>query len=144
LPTVASHNDLTMVNVLLERGLPPAIVDWEMAESGGLPLADLCYAAVDAVASSVRGSSRAEAFARCFLEETEESRLVGRLVEQAHRVCELPAVLAPLCFHACWLRHAANEVGVTSPEHPRPFLRILRLLAERPTAPRLYAEPVAS
>jgi len=134
LPSVAAHNDLTMVNVLLQPGLPPAVVDWEMAEPKGLPLADLCYAAVDAVALTRRRSDRAEAFVTCFIRDSAEGRLVRHLVERARERSGLPIELVPLCFHACWLRHAANEVRVTGEDRPRPFVRILRLLAERPSA----------
>jgi hypothetical protein len=32
-----------------------------------------------------------------------------------------------LCFHACWLRHAANEAA--RGDDPRPFAEILRRVA---------------
>lgn len=133
LPIVAAHNDLTMVNVLLQHELPPGIIDWEMADARGLPLADFCYAAVDAVATARRGSSRAQAFARCFRGETVEARTVWRLIERIRAASDLADDLVPLCFHACWLHHAANEVRRTPAGPPGPFLGILRSLAEDPT-----------
>ena len=132
LPGVASHNDLTMVNVLLQKELQPAILDWETAGSCGLPLADLCYAAVDAVASARRRVSRAAAYRRCFLDDGPERRLIAGLVERARQACGLSADLVPLCLHGCWVRHADNETKVTSTDHPRPFLKVLQLMAEQP------------
>lgn len=47
-PLTASHNDLTMWNVLIDDDGRLAIVDWEVAEEDTLPLKDLPYAIVDA------------------------------------------------------------------------------------------------
>jgi hypothetical protein len=131
-PLVAAHHDLTMVNVLLHGDLPPGIVDWEVADADGLPLADFWYAAVDATVASARGRSREEAFARCFLDHTPEAEAVRCWGERIRAASGLPAGLIPLCFHACWLQHAANEARTPPLGPERPFLGVLRTLAASP------------
>ena len=37
-----------------------------------------------------------------------------------------------LCFHACWLRHAANEARQRHGLEGTPFLEIVRMLSARP------------
>ena len=51
-PLCASHNDLTLWNVLLDGDGGIGIVDWEAAEEAAPPLKDFFYAAVDAVAAT--------------------------------------------------------------------------------------------
>lgn len=138
-PLVAAHNDLTMVNVLLAGGQPPGVVDWEMAVADGLPLADFCYAAVDAVAASERGMTREEAFATCFMRDTREAQAIRRSVERIREASGLAPDLVPLCFHACWLHHATNEAGIARPGHRRSFLAILQSLAADPAAARVLS-----
>jgi hypothetical protein len=38
--------------------------------------------------------------------------------------------IVELAFHACWIRHAATEQGTNLPSAPRPFLEILRNVAD--------------
>jgi hypothetical protein len=136
-PLVAAHKDLTMANVLLEEGLAPGIIDWEAAGADGLPLTDFCYAAVDATAASLRGCTREEAFAKCFLEDTADAEAVRRWNASIQAASGLAPELVPLCFHACWLHHAANEARTPSGDGRRPFLAILRRLAADPAAARV-------
>jgi len=122
LPAVAAHNDLTMANVLLGRRGGIGIVDWDTARADGLPLVDFLYASVDAHAAADRYRDPAESFAACIASpevEAHRARLAAAL--------GLEPAVAELCFHACWLGHAANEAG--RPEGTRPFLRIVRRLA---------------
>jgi hypothetical protein len=130
LSTVATHGDLTMSNVLLGEG-PPAIVDWEAATATGLPLRDLLYAAVDATAARDGYRDRPAAFERCFPARTGVSGSLGGLLERLRRSAGLSERTATLCVHACWLQHAADEQAKRAPGEPRPFLEIVRRLAER-------------
>jgi hypothetical protein len=50
--------------------------------------------------------------------------------ERFKEALELDDGVADLCFHACWLRHAANE-SLRPEESARPFLEIVRAIAER-------------
>ncbi len=133
MPRVATHNDLTTHNVLLDAGSLPAVLDWEAAGPDGVPLADFFYAAVDGVAAAEGGDAEA-AFLRCFQTEGpigEQVRLAG---ERLRRALGLEAALVPLCFHACWIHHAANELRQEPQGTSRPFLRIVGRLASQPVA----------
>lgn len=133
MPRVATHNDLTTQNVLLERGLPLAILDWEAARDYGLPLADFFYAVVDAVAAGDREGPE-ESFVRCFHGGTPTADQVRRAGERLRQAAGVGAALVPVCFHACWIQHAANELRKKPEANRRPFLRIVDRLGSHPTA----------
>ncbi|MDX6515384.1 MAG: hypothetical protein QOH73_1050 [Gaiellaceae bacterium] len=130
LARVAVHHDLTMANVLLGDGVPIGVVDWEMAREDGLPLVDLVYAIADAAAARERYTARPEAFDEMFGAQpaTLATRLVGRQTEDLN----LEPRLIRVCFHACWLHHAANEARVSPGGGP--FLAILERVARAPSA----------
>jgi hypothetical protein len=127
--TVATHNDLTMVNVLDRGDGRLGVIDWEEAEPRGLPLTDLWYALADAVARAHRISHA----------ESVEALALGR-VPAPRALIEAPAALASRCalsgnqarlaFHACWLRHAANELDRGDGDGP--FLAVVRAVARHP------------
>jgi hypothetical protein len=131
MPFVATHNDLTMSNLFLADSGALAVVDWEAARDGGLPLVDFLYAAADAVAAVHRYDDRLRAFVDCFSEGGRHAGAVGLLNERLAQALELEPSLAELCFHACWVHHAANEQRSSRQGDPRPFLEILRWVAKR-------------
>jgi hypothetical protein len=110
---VAAHNDLTTANVLVGSGRL-AVVDWDTAAPRALPLTDLFYAVADAEAATRRFADRAAATT-----SEHEWSFRGAL--------GLDDAVADLCFHACWLRHAANES--LRDQQARPFLEIARTIA---------------
>lgn len=111
---VAAHNDLTTANVLVARDGHLAVVDWDTAAPRGVPLTDLFYAVADA-----------EAATRGF---TDRVAVTSGEHEQRFRdALGLDDAVADLCFHACWLRHAANES--LRDQRERPFLEIARTVA---------------
>jgi hypothetical protein len=130
LPTVATHGDLTMTNVLLAGG-SLGVVDWEAAEAEGLPLRDLLYAAVDATAAREGYRDRPAAFDRCFPSRRRAPDPLGAGLDRLRRQAGLTERTATLCAHACWLQHAADERPKRGPGEARPFLAIVRHLAER-------------
>jgi hypothetical protein len=109
MPLVASHNDLTSINVLEERGRL-GIVDWEHARDDGLPLADFLYAAADAAAAVGGHRDRSGAFEDCFVPGRRWADLVARLERRLRDAVGLSGEAAELCFQACWARHGANEL----------------------------------
>jgi thiamine kinase-like enzyme len=121
----AAHNDLTMANVL-DAGDGIGVVDWEEAAAAGLPLGDLWYSLADAIAHA-HGLTHAEAV----------EALVRRVPEIPATLAGAPASLsaelslsrdqALLGFHACWLAHAAGELGRGRPDGP--FLAVVRQVA---------------
>lgn len=117
---VAAHNDLTTANVLVARDGRLAVVDWDTAAPRALPLGDLLYAVADAEAATHGFADRVAAFVAA----------PGGEHEQRFRdALGLDDAVADLCFHACWLRHAANESLREEPA--RPFLEIARAIATR-------------
>jgi hypothetical protein len=118
---VAAHNDLTTANVLVARDGSLAVVDWDTAAPHALPLADLFYALADAEAATRGFVDRVAAFSAAPRGDHEE---------RFKEALELDDGVADLCFHACWLRHAANE-SLRPEESARPFLEIVRAIAER-------------
>jgi GT2 family glycosyltransferase len=134
IPMVATHGDLTMWNVLLQkRSDRLGVVDWETGDPASLPVGDLVYAAVDASAAVDGYADRQAAFEQCF---AKGGSLAVDLEARVSRVAEAAGaerVAISLSFHACWLQHARNErlrIGA-SPEGP--FQGIARSLASGDT-----------
>lgn len=128
-PLVATHNDLTMVNVFVAPTGALGVVDWEAAREQDLPLVDFYYAAADAAAAAKRYVDRPAAFRTLFGAEAGKASLVRQLESRLVRALDLNPALAELAFHACWIRHATAEQGVGAQPEKRPFLEILRAVA---------------
>jgi hypothetical protein len=131
-PLVATHNDLTMWNVLLGKDAHLSIVDWEEGAVQGFPLVDFFYAVTDAVAVAAEDGNRLGAFKACFTDAGRYTSSIRRLVQQMHQAIPIPQPIGELCFHICWLRHAANEQQACRKPGARPFLRIIQWLAQHP------------
>ena len=130
-PFVPVHRDLTLANILVDERSGLGVVDWEHATDDGLPLTDLLYAGVDAVAARRRYADRPAAFAGCFGLDVSPSPL-ERLRSRLASALELDEVVQRLCFHACWLHHAANESDRSTGSSRGPFLTILATIASTP------------
>jgi Phosphotransferase enzyme family len=128
---VASHNDLTMWNVLVDGGGRLGIVDWEVAEEGTLPLKDFFYAVVDAVAATRRYADRPAAARACFGPGGEHADRVRDAQASLASSVDVAPEIVELSFHACWLGHAANELGKVGASDPAPFREIVQWLAQR-------------
>lgn len=128
-PFVATHNDLTMWNILLDGKGDLGVIDWESARDAGFPLIDFFYAVTDAVASAQGYIDRQKAFEECFARNGAYANAVRALLRRVRVAVEIPDEIAELCFHACWLHHAANEHRSGGSSAPRPFLNIVQSLA---------------
>jgi hypothetical protein len=129
-PLVSAHNDLTMFNVLVSRNAL-GVVDWESAAVDRLPLTDLIYASVDAAAAASRYEDRAAAFEDCLSPGGRHAQLVPQLLRSLATAVGATEKVAELSFHACWLHHAANEQRDAPAGGERPFVAILRQVADR-------------
>lgn len=127
-PWVNTHNDLTMANVLQDQDGRICVVDWEVARSRGLPLADFWYSACDAATACGPGD-RAAMFNHCFLGGGALGALVEPHDRQLRKIVGGPPEWLELCFHACWLQHAANEQTQRLADEDSPFLAIVNALA---------------
>lgn len=112
-PLVAAHADLTAANVLLTTDGTLSIVDWDFAREQSLPLADLFYAVADAQHASLGFPSRVRSFRACFTDAGLARKRAEHLELRLRGALGIEATLADLCFHACWLGHAANELAQT-------------------------------
>ena len=128
LPLVASHNDLTMVNVFVDASGRLGVVDWEAADDDCLPLVDFYYAIVDANAATTRYADRAASFDECFGRSATMSS-ARTLEERLRSALGVGREDAELCFHSCWIRYASHEHTVAATPGPHPFLEILRSVA---------------
>ena len=124
-PLVAAHHDLTTANVLIGDGL--GIVDWDGGEAAALPLTDFCYAAADARAAADGFRDRMAAFERTFAADGTPAPDVAPVHSRLVAALELEPTVVELCFHACWLRHATNELAQSG---PGPFVEIARRVAD--------------
>lgn len=134
----AAHRDLTMWNVLVSPSGRLGVLDWAESMRESLPLGDLAYSVVDAVAAVERYRSRPAAFNSCFM----PGRRRQDAVEWLHRLAaslELSVSTQTLCFHACWLGHAVNELRQDGGQ-PGPFAAIAQRLASRRLTVRPRAE----
>ena len=127
-PFVATHNDLTMWNVLLDEHGRLSIVDWEAGREEAFPLVDFFYAMVDAVAATRGYADRLQAFAACFASSGTYTHAVMRLQRRLIQAVVIPAGIVDLCLHACWLHHAVNEYHASEPTDSQPFLHIVQWL----------------
>jgi hypothetical protein len=136
LPLVAAHHDLTMWNLVLDENGVLGVHDWEAAEESALPLGDVFYSLADAAAAGRRYRSRVEAARSCFERGGHLAPLVAEIVGRFRETLGLTRDVTELCFHACWLHHAANEQRRTDAGQERPFLEIVRwAAAARPQLP---------
>lgn len=132
LPVVATHNDLTMTNVLLSSESGLGVLDWESAREDGLPLVDLFYAAADARAATSGYRDRTAAFLDTCDPHSEYGHLVTDLAARLCEAVRLPQRLMMLLRHASALQHAADEQREPRPG-PQPYLDLVQWLwrAER-------------
>jgi Phosphotransferase enzyme family len=128
-PLVAAHNDLTMSNILLDEQGTLGVVDWETCRAEAFPLVDFFYATADAVAATRSYKNRTMAFAACFTSDGRYGPAIARLEMRLRDSLVIPAKVADLFFHACWLQHATNEHYLNKPSNRRRFLMIVQWLA---------------
>lgn len=126
-PLTATHRDLTMWNVLLAPGGSLGIVDWESARPADFPGGDLLYAAVDVAAASAGYVDRLAAFQDCFIHGGRWAAQVRAQRERLAVAIGADGAWQAVCFHACWIGHAANELARGG---PGPFVEIVCWLAK--------------
>jgi hypothetical protein len=131
-PTVLQHNDLGCWNVIGDADSFVA-VDWESAREAGLPLWDLWYFLLDALAAvdAVTREQREAHFAALFRGELESSSVLFAWTRRAVDALEIPVDAVGRIATLCWLHHAGSHVAreqarrrhgaPTTPPNPFPF-----------------------
>jgi hypothetical protein len=121
----AAHNDLTMANVL-DAGDRIGVVDWEEAAAAALPLGDLWYSLADALARA-RDLTHAEAVVALVRGAPPTPAVLADAPATLSAELSLSRDQSLLGFHACWLAHAADELGRGQSDGP--FLAVVRDVA---------------
>ena len=128
-PVTAAHHDLTMWNVRLDGAGELGVLDWAEGRPDAVPLTDLFYGLADAAAACDGYLDRLGAVRSCFEPGGVRSATVAPLCLRLRESLGLSPDVVELCFHACWLHHAANEAH--RPAAERPFAEIVRWLRHR-------------
>jgi hypothetical protein len=84
----------------------------------------------DGVAAVGGYADRPAAARQCFSTEGGSAATTTSARVQLARTLGLDDDVTALCFHACWLHHAANEARGRQPGEPRPFLEIVNWVAQ--------------
>jgi hypothetical protein len=129
-PVVPAHNDLSVWNVVLDKHRALGVLDWEEACAEGLPLVDFFYAKIDAVMCSRRDSNRLAAVQACFTPPGAYYNTCSELLRRLKHAVAVPDELVDLCFHACFLSHAANELARDPCSREQQFLSVAAWTAE--------------
>jgi len=107
-PLRFEHGDLSHPNIFLRENGAVGVVDWELAEPGGLPACDLffflTYAAF-ARAKNRRADDYLTAFQAAFFGRDAWAR--PYVMDYVERLRIAPDLLTPL-FVLCWARYVAN------------------------------------
>jgi aminoglycoside phosphotransferase (APT) family kinase protein len=129
LPLVASHNDLTMSNLLLLSGRPQlGVLDWEAARDDGLPLLDLFYAAASARRSVRPPREAAQSLIEAFNRGSRFGRGVADIAARTSKSLELSPDIVDLLAHACAVQHAVDEEQQGT-RASQPFMELVQWLA---------------
>ena len=113
LPAVLQHNDLGTWNIMVTLGSFTA-VDWESARRHGLPLWDLWYLLVDALAQIDRVTTlegREQHFVRLFRGELRTSSLVFEWTRRAAKASNVPLDAVGRIATLCWAHHGLSLVN---------------------------------
>jgi hypothetical protein len=112
LPAVLTHNDLGSWNIVVD-GDDFGVADWESARAHGLPLWDLLYFAVDALAlfgGARTGAERVEQSVQMLRGTHAESQRLFGWVQRAARSSGVPEDAVGALATLCWLHHGLSHV----------------------------------
>lgn len=141
-PLVFQHGDPGPWNAIVTHDDKVAFLDWEAAETQGMPLWDLFYFARSYSIGAARAQGvhdRLRGFSERFLSDTSLSRLfVDRIALYCERVGLHPTFVQPL-FYTCWMHRALKESArLTTGELERGhYVNLLRLSIEARDMPTL-------
>jgi hypothetical protein len=111
-PAVLQHNDLGCWNIVTD-GNSFTVVDWESAKQHGLPLWDLWYFLVDALADLDGALSRPDRerhFVRLFRGELATSAVLFAWTKRSVEALSVPAQAVGPLATLCWLHHAQSHM----------------------------------
>lgn len=135
-PVVFQHGDPGTWNALALGDERVIFLDWEAAESQGLPLWDLFYFMRSYCMGAARAQGihdRLQGFAQLFLSDTKLSRLMLDTIERHRARIGLEEALVEPLFYTCWLHRALKESTRLAPSKVDGghYVNLLRLCIER-------------
>jgi hypothetical protein len=113
MPAVLQHNDLGTWNIAA-GGAGFVVVDWESAREHGLPLWDLLYFLVDALArldGARTPEQRTDHSLRLLRGELPVSAVLFRWVRRAAEAAAVPPGAVGAVATLCWLSHGLSHLG---------------------------------
>lgn len=141
-PLVFQHGDPGPWNMMVTPSGQVAVLDWEAAESQGIPLWDLFYFlrsyALD-IARAGGVNDGLQGYKQQFLADTPLSRLVVETVQAYCQTIGLSTTLILPLFYTCWMHRALKEatrLPVSRVDSGR-FVNLLRMCIDHQTAPTL-------
>jgi hypothetical protein len=111
LPLVLAHQDLGSWNIMI-NGDDFIVVDWESASKSGLPLADACYFATDALAEICGPKDLSKRPAWCadlWAGALPASSMLRRWISESAATLPLSIDRVPAIATACWLQHSLSR-----------------------------------
>lgn len=135
-PVVFQHGDPGTWNALALSDERVIFLDWEAAESQGLPLWDLFYFMRSYCMGAARAQGihdRLQGFAELFLSDTRLSRLMFNTIERHRLRIGLEEALVEPLFYTCWMHRALKESTRLAPDKVDGghYVNLLRLCIER-------------
>ena len=142
LPVVNQHGDPGIWNLLVDPAGRTMFLDWEAAETDGLPLWDLLYLFRSyAVAASRRSGvrDRLDGAARHMLEDSPLADRLVRAVGAYRNSVGLPVEAIEPLLYGCWVHRSIKESTrlQAGRVHDGFSVRLIRRMLDRPRAPTL-------
>jgi hypothetical protein len=142
IPTVFQHGDPGIWNLLVDGSGRTVFLDWEAAETDGLPLWDLLYLVRSyAIATSRRAGvrDRLEAATRHLLDGSPLGDRIVDLVATYRERVGLPAAAVEALIYGCWVHRSLKEATRMAPDRlaDGQFVRLIRRMLAAPEAPVL-------
>jgi SAM-dependent methyltransferase len=146
-PLVFQHGDPGPWNMLVTPAGRVALLDWESAETQGMPLWDLFYflRSYAIGLAQVNGThDRQQAFAQHFLATSPLSTPVIDAVQDYSTRVGLPKAFVEPLFYTCWMHRALKQSTLLEPSKLQRgyYVSVLRLCIEQrdtPTLNRLFS-----
>jgi aminoglycoside phosphotransferase (APT) family kinase protein len=116
-PVVFQHGDPGIWNLLVDPDGRPVVLDWEAADTRGMPLWDLLYLMRSFgvwVARAQGTADQLDAFERHFLEPSELGEHLGDAIGRFCRDSALDRELVEPLFFTCWMHRALKEASTLS------------------------------
>lgn len=134
--TVFQHGDPGTWNLVAAPGGRVAFLDWEAAETRGMPLWDLFYFLRSYGVGTARAGGTGDAlqgFREQLVDDSPLAAWAAAAVTRGREAAGVPAELVEPLFHTCWMHRALKESTRLAPDKldTAHYLNLLRLGIDR-------------